>query len=145
MLRIYSSIIIGLLVFSGSTNADECKKNEHDQRTCLGLTVSEKAAFLGEMRQMLASIQGIMAGIGTRDRALIIQSARYSGNRMARETPASIKQKTPLSFKEIGGPTHMLFEEIVVRAVDDDMDMLAKLTGNLMKNCLACHAVFRVD
>ncbi|MCK5918930.1 MAG: hypothetical protein KAG34_10905, partial [Cocleimonas sp.] len=81
----------------------------------------------------------------TEDRALIIKSARYSGNRMARATPDSIKKKTPVSFEEIGGPTHMMFEELVIRAADEDMDMLAEFTGDLMKNCLACHAMFKVD
>ena len=116
-----------------------------DKRISLGLTAEEKAEFLTEMRQMLTSIQGIMTGIGTEDRALIIKSARYSGNRMARATPDSIKKKTPVSFEEIGGPTHMMFEELVIRAADEDMDMLAEFTGDLMKNCLACHAMFKVD
>jgi len=117
----------------------------YDPRFSLGLTPKEKAEFLAEMRQMLASIQGVMMGIGTDDRDLIIKSARYSGNRMARATPQSIKKKTPVSFEEIGGPTHMMFEELVIRAETDDMDMLAEATGELMQNCLACHAAFKVD
>ena len=122
--------------------ADDANK---DKRISLSLTASEKAVFLSEMRQMLASIQGIITGIGEGDRQLIITSARYSGNRMARETPDSIKQKTPQSFKDIGGPTHMMFEELVVRTETDDMDMLALLTGKLMQQCLACHAMFKAD
>lgn len=117
----------------------------HDKRISLGFTAEEKAEFLTEMRQMLTSIQGIMTGIGTNDRELIIKSAKYSGNRMARATPASIINKTPLSFKQIGGPTHMKFEELAIVAEDDDMETLAELTGELMKNCLACHATFKVD
>lgn len=120
-------------------------KPDHDVRTNLKFTPAEKAVFLSEMRQMLASIQGILAGIGEEDRALIIKSARYSGNRMARETPDSIKSKTPPSFKEIGGPTHMMFEELAVRAQEDDMDMVAAFTGELMQNCLSCHSMFRVN
>ena len=126
-------------------NSEEKAVDAHDKRISLGLTASEKLEFLSEMRQMLTSIQGIMTGIGANDRDLIIKSARYSGNRMARATPDSIKNKTPKSFKEIGGPTHMKFEELVVRAEDDDMATLAELTGDLMKNCLACHATFKVD
>ncbi|MEE9445309.1 MAG: acetolactate decarboxylase [Cocleimonas sp.] len=117
----------------------------YDNRISLGFTAKEKGEFLTEMRQMLTSIQGIMTGIGANNRELIIKSAKYSGNRMARATPDSIKNKTPLSFKKIGGPTHMKFEELAIRAEDDDMDALAELTGDLMKNCLACHATFKVD
>lgn len=116
-----------------------------DGRTDLKLTVAEKAEFLSEMRQMLASIQGIITGIGTEDRELIMQSARYSGNRMARNTPESIRQKLPQAFREIGGPTHMMFEELVIRAETDDMDMIAEFTGELMKQCLQCHAMFKAD
>ena len=94
---------------------------DSDNRISLGLTTGEQTEFLSEMRQMLASIQGIIAGIGANDRNHIIRSARYSGNRMARETPDSIKSKTPEAFKEIGGPTHMMFEELVIRAETDDM------------------------
>jgi hypothetical protein len=126
-------------------HAEEKPAEAADKRISLGLTATEKAEFLAEMRQMLTSIQGIMTGIGTNDRDLIIKSARYSGNRMARATPESVKKKTPPSFKAIGGPTHLKFEELVIRAEDDEMDTLAQLTGELMKNCLACHATFKVD
>lgn len=74
-----------------------------------------------------------------------MKAARYSGNRMARATPESVKKKTPAAFKEIGGPTHMMFEEMVVRAESDDMESLTVLTGEIMKNCLACHAMFKVN
>ena len=137
------TLLIG--VFSGISFADEKKVESLDKRTSLGLTPSEEAEFLSEMRQMLSSIQGILTGIGSNDRELIIKSARYSGNRMARATPESVKKKTPASFKQIGGPTHMMFEELVIRAEDDDMETLAALTGKLMENCLACHATFKVN
>ena len=120
------------------------KETNIDKRIDLGLTPIEKAAFLSEMRQMLASIQGVIEGIGENNPEKIMKSARYSGNRMARATPESVKKKTPAAFKEIGGPTHMMFEEMVVRAESDDMESLTVLTGEIMKNCLACHAMFKV-
>ncbi|MCK5895777.1 MAG: hypothetical protein KAG20_03165 [Cocleimonas sp.] len=124
----------------------ESKKIEPlDKRINLKLTASEKAAFLAEMRQMLNSIQGIISGIGSDDPEQIMKAARYSGNRMARETPESIKKKTPAAFKQLGGPTHMMFEELVIRAETDDMDSLAELTGELLKNCVACHALFKAS
>ena len=109
------------------------------------MTKSEKVALLSEMREMLISIQGIISGIGKEDREQIIKYARHSGNRMARETPASIKKKTPQSFKDIGGPTHMMFEELVIRAETDDMDTLVEFTGELMNQCVTCHAMFKTD
>jgi hypothetical protein len=64
---------------------------------------------------------------------------------MARATPESIRRKLPQSFKEIGGPTHMMFEELVVRAETDEMDTLAILTGKIMQQCMACHEIFTVQ
>ncbi len=116
-----------------------------DTRMSLGLTESESAVLRSEMREMLASIQGIITGIGAHDRDLIMRSARHSGNRMARNTPSSIREKLPQSFRDLGGPTHMSFEELVIRAETDDMDMLAEFTGELMQNCLACHAQFKAN
>jgi hypothetical protein len=141
--RLKTLFIVSLLLSSLSLAVAE--KGNTDQRISLGLTPAEKVEFLGEMRQMLASIQGIITGIGDENRELIIKSARYSGNRMARATPESVRKKLPQSFKDIGGPTHLMFEELVVRAETDDMDMLASFTGKLMQQCLACHAMFKVD
>jgi cytochrome c556 len=127
-----------------STNASNDTTNI-DKRINLGLTPTEKKAFLSEMQQMLKSIQGVISGIGGNNPEEIIKAARYSGNRMARATPESIKSKTPEAFKQIGGPTHMMFEELVVRAETDDMESLAELTGKLMQQCVSCHAMFKVS
>jgi len=115
-----------------------------DPRQNLQLTPSERAEFLSEMRNMLTSIQHILLGIGSSDRELIAEYARSSGNRMARATPTSVRAKLPQSFRDIGGPTHMMFEELAVHAETDEMEMLARQTGELMKQCMACHATFRV-
>jgi cytochrome c556 len=115
-----------------------------DVRYNLKLSPSEQAEFLAEMRNMLASVQHILLGIGTSDRALIAEYARRSGNRMARATPATVRAKTPPAFQALGGPTHLMFEELAIRAESDDMDMLARDTGQLMHQCMACHAAFRV-
>ena len=64
---------------------------------------------------------------------------------MARATPESLTKKLPQSFKEIGGPTHMMFEELAIRAETDDMDMLASFTSELMQQCLTCHSMFKTD
>ena len=135
--------ILIFLVFISFTHVQAVQKN--DQRINLRLTADEKVEFLSEMREMLSSIQGVITGIGNNDREQIIKAARYSGNRMARATPKSIRQKTPLSFKQIGGPTHMMFEELVIRAETDDMDTLATFTGDLMQQCIACHAAFKAS
>ncbi|MDC9714936.1 MAG: hypothetical protein PSN36_03825 [Gammaproteobacteria bacterium] len=147
----YILVSLLLLICSTSVNSKEIQIKNHDKRYNLGLNNEEKAIFLSEMRQMLTSVQQIMMGIGMNDKAMIIKAARYSGNRMARATPQSIKDKTPVSFEQIGGPTHMMFEELIINAEEidegdtEDMASLAEFTGILMKNCLACHVAFKAD
>jgi len=139
----YSILLYAIIAFFASAIAGDMDKR--DNRISLNLTVLEKNEFLSEMRQMLVSIQGIVSGIGEEDRELIIRYARSSGNRMARSTPKSIREKLPQRFKIIGGPTHMMFEELAIRAETDDMDMITRQTGKLMKQCVSCHAIFKTD
>ncbi len=120
-------------------------ESEPDSRISLGLTAQEKVQFLSEMRQMLVSVQGVVSGIAEENPQKIITAAKYSGNRMARQTPASVKRKTPAAFKELGGPVHMMFEELAIRAETDDMQTLTEFTGQLIQQCTACHAMFRAD
>ena len=138
-------VILITFLFASCLSQAAAENETIDKRISLGLSAAEKAEFLIEMRQMLASIQGILTGMGEDNRDLIADSARLSGNHMARATPDSVKQKLPQSFKEIGGPTHMMFEELAIRAETDDIDMLASFTGELMQQCLSCHAMFKAD
>lgn len=137
--------VVGLLLVASQATAQTVR--EPDGRHDLHLTPSEQAQFLSEMREMremLGSVQQIAEGLGTGDRALIAAAARRSGNRMARATPASVRAKLPKAFEELGGPTHLMFEELAIRAETDDMDQLASHLGQTMKQCMACHATFKV-
>lgn len=136
-------LLLPLVLACVSAHADS--SGAADTRVNLKLTPQERVEFLAEMRQMLGSIQGVMQGIGNADRERIAAAARQSGNRMARATPASVRAKLPQSFRDIGGPTHMMFEELAVRAETDEMDSLARDTANLINQCMACHATFRVQ
>jgi len=115
-----------------------------DHRIDLRLSRTEQAEFLAEMRVMLGSVQGVVQGIAESDRPAIARFARISGNRMARATPSAVRAKLPRSFEELGAPTHMMFEELAIRAETDDMDQLASHLGQTMKQCMACHATFKV-
>lgn len=140
--------LIGLLLTcaggAASAAPPDHAASSPDARARLALTPTERAEFLAEMRAMLGSIQHIMTGLGSGDRELIAEAARRSGNRMARATPPAVRAKLPPGFQALGAPTHLLFEELALRAETDDMDQLAALTGRLMQQCMACHAAYRV-
>jgi len=143
--QIIISVVIAVFSISISLNAfSKEPKQINDPRIGLKLTNSEKVEFLQEMRQMLRSIQGIVSGIGTENREQIVKSAKYSGNRMARATPEAVTKKLPQLFKSIGGPTHMMFEQLAVIAEDDDMETLTQYTGEIMNQCLRCHETFKI-
>ena len=116
-----------------------------DNRISLGLTPEEKAEFLTEMQQMLGSIQGVVQGLALDDREMVMKAAKYSGNRMARATPDSVRNKLPDEFKALGGPTHLMFEELVIRAETDPTEDLLLFTSKIMNNCMACHAKYKAD
>jgi len=116
-----------------------------DERLDLRFTPDERAVFLKDMRAMLGSVRDVLRGIGSGDRALIAEAARRSGNRMSRATPTAIRAKLPDAFRALGGPTHLAFEELAIRAQTDEMDSLARDTAELMNQCMACHAAFRVQ
>jgi hypothetical protein len=137
-------IFFCIVLMCTASLAGEHQTPSLDNRIDLGLTAEERTEFLTEMRVMLASIQGILQGIGENDRERIAEAARRSGNRMARATPETMRAKLPQAFRDLGGPTHMLFEELAVRAETDDMDSLASAAAVIMNQCLACHATFRV-
>lgn len=142
--RLVFLLLAGLLAFPAvHAEVEATSVSTFARRIDLRLTPEEQAQFLGEMRNMRGSIQDILLGLGASDRSKIIEAARRSGNRLARATPASVRTKMPQAFRDIGGHTHMMFEELAVRAETDDMEMLADETGQLVTQCLARHAAFR--
>jgi len=140
----YKQVVLCFFLLSVSFSAVSDEFPQVDNRIALKLTNIEKAEFLQEMRQMLKSIQGIVSGIGDENREKIIKSAKRSGNRMRRATPKSVTKKLPPLFQKLGGPTHMMFEELATVAEDDDMETLNKYTGKLMNQCLTCHETFKI-
>ena len=85
IVRLFALVLISTSLFAQPNDA------EPDNRISLGFNASEKAEFLSEMRQMLASIQAVTSGIAEEDIEKIVKAAKYSGNQMARNTPMSIK------------------------------------------------------
>ncbi|WP_308873163.1 hypothetical protein [Thiothrix subterranea] len=101
----YSAYLLaGLLCLSSALPTFAADTTAPDPRTSLGMTPAERAEFLSEMRKMLGSIQGILQGISNEDRKMIAEFATQSGNRMARATPDTLRNRLPQAFKDIGGP-----------------------------------------
>jgi hypothetical protein len=117
-----------------------------DNRVAIQLTPGEKDLVLAEMRAFLASVQQITHGVATRDLQLIATSARTVGRAAQQGVPGSLMGKLPLEFKQLGMNTHEKFDLLALDAeqLEDETHSLVQL-GELMQNCVACHATYRLE
>ena len=117
-----------------------------DQRQRLTLPPQARDKVLAEMRHMLESVNGILRGVAANDLVAVEKVARAAGTAMAVEMdPAMMRQLLP-AFRELGLQTHRAFDDLADRIKaggtrDDAIRGLAGVTGN----CVACHALYRLD
>ena len=77
---------------------------------------------------------------------LVSESARKSGKAAQGSGPKGLGKKFPPKFKQLGSATHMKFDALAMDADDlgDKEHTLSQLT-KLMKNCVECHAIYRIE
>ena len=117
-----------------------------DGRQALLLEPAERDLVLAEMRAFLASVQSIVQGVQEKDMDDVARAARHVGAAAQGEVPGSLIGKLPLSFKKLGFDTHRQFDQLALDAeqLGDPDHTLEQLAG-LMRNCVACHAAYRID
>lgn len=115
-----------------------------DNREIVPLTASETAIVLAQMRQMLASVQGVTDGLARGDTPAVIEAASQSGMAMMQGVPAQIRAKFPPPFRQMGMASHRAFDQIVSEAGSAKGPApLLKLLSESIQNCVACHASYR--
>ncbi len=117
-----------------------------DGRTQIVLTPGERDMILAEMRTFLESIQGITAALAQGDLAEAARIARTVGSAAQQGMPGTLIGKLPMEFKQLGFDTHSRFDQFAMDAeafgeVNHALEQLA----DLMRNCVACHATFRLE
>lgn len=127
-------------VLQGSTRPAE------DGRVAILLEAAERDLVLAEMRAFLESAQGIVSGAVRGDMQAVAEHARRVGAAAQGEVPAALVGKLPLGFKRLGFDTHARFDELALDAetLGDPEHTLEQL-GELMQNCVACHAAYRLE
>ncbi len=117
-----------------------------DGRQALQLEAAERDLVLGEMRLFLSSVQTMTEGLSKGDMAQVIKAARKVGVAAQQAVPGSLVGKLPLSFKQLGFDTHKKFDLLALDAesLGDTQHTLQQLS-ELMNNCVACHASYRMD
>lgn len=113
-----------------------------DGRIAVPLPLEARDAVLAEMRLMLNSVQGVLAGAAQSDTAAIQRAAAASGLVMAAD-PA-LEQVLPEGFLQYGMATHRAFDSLAANASAGPaaaIEGLAAITGT----CVTCHAAYRLE
>ena len=128
------------LILSGSVAPSS------DGRQALLLEPGERDLVLAEMRAFLEAIQSITAAVGKKDSAKVAVEARKVGAAAQQAVPGSLVGKLPLSFKKLGFDTHKKFDMLALDADElEDTEHSLQQLSELMQNCVACHAAYRID
>jgi cytochrome c556 len=128
---------------SGSAMDKPMPENVDDTRQIVPLNAAETAMVAAQMRQMLASVQGIADGLARNDMKAVAEAASSSGPSMMKGLPVQIRKKFPESFAQMGMATHKAFEQIAHEASMKDPGPVLEQLSAAMQNCLACHATYR--
>lgn len=116
-----------------------------DGRMTIHLNADERDAVLAEMRAFLTSVQLITQGAAENDMELVAEFARKSGKAAQAEMPATLHEKLPEKFRQLGFATHTKFDQLAMDALDleDSNHVLSQLSA-LMENCTSCHAIYSI-
>jgi mono/diheme cytochrome c family protein len=140
--------VVGAIVLGSCSNAPavEPHKSSVDTRQRVVLAHAQRDMMLTEMRVMLTSVSGIIQGLATGDLPAAEKAARTSGIGKAADVNPHIKALLPQSFLELAMHTHRGFDMLAdqIQAGSSQADILRGL-ATLTGNCVACHAVYRLD
>lgn len=140
ILLVLVSVMGYLFIIKGETIAAS------DGRTAIVLPEGERDIVLSEMRSFLEAIQGIISAVDKDDMAAVSQHAKGVGFAAQQGVPASLMKKLPMAFKKLGMTTHKAFDQLALDATDlGDKEQVIQQLGTLMQNCVACHALYRID
>lgn len=130
---------IGYRLVQGDVSPSE------DERIAVKLSKDERNLVLKEMRNFLISTQGVSEAITQNDLKLAAKLASEVGMQAEKNTPGSLLSKIPLGMKTLGFDTRQKFDQIASDALkfNDPLHSRNQL-DTLMKNCIACHASFKL-
>ncbi len=147
---------IGLIVLSASAAAiiavscaqEKDSMAKYDDRKVIELTPEQRSYFLSEMREMMFSLNGTLAGIGSEQRDVAVESARKSGAAYVQnigDVPADLNDRLPAEFRNFRAATHKNFDELaeLLESGKTEKELIGKLT-DMTGNCAVCHAMYRI-
>ncbi len=142
-LWLVTALTIGYFFYFGSTSLTV------DDRTAIHLTPQEKQLVLTEMRALLTSVNGILSGLGDKDYERAAKAADAVGMGLVaslENQEKTILLKLPVPFKKLGFGTHEKFDELATKIrKKQDIHTLLKEMDELTRNCVACHASYKIE
>ena len=138
-------VVIGMIVLvsvAGLAGAPQGEPST-DTRQRLTLPAAERNEILAEMRQMLASLRGILYGLAANDMPTIETAARASGMQESAFPP--LRKSLPEGFLKFRLQTHRGFDSLARKAREGGTreDIIKELAA-LTNNCVGCHGAYRV-
>jgi hypothetical protein len=142
-------VIIGLLLLILAAIGYKLVQGDvapsEDNRIAVNLSKDERNLVLNEMRNFLISTQGVSEAITNNDLQLAAKLASEAGMQAESNTPGSLLSKIPLAMKTLGFDTRKKFDEIALDALKlNDPKHSRNQLDQLMKNCIVCHASFKI-
>jgi hypothetical protein len=135
-----TAVVAAVFLFKGATAPSS------DGRTAIYLAPAERDFVLGEMRNMLISVQRITSALTENNRARASEAARAASNHDGHTPPVTLMAKLPMEFKRTGMAMHAGFGDLA--AAIDRGDSVPALYGRLsdqLQACVGCHETYRVD
>lgn len=120
-----------------------------DGRAEVLLAPAERDLILGEMRQLLKAVHGVVTGLAGQDqpadRQQIEQAARAAGVGMAADVNPAIMAKLPLPFKQMGMSIHRDMDALAdaVAQQETPQQILQRLSS-MTARCTTCHDMYRL-
>lgn len=121
-----------------------------DARAEVILAPAERDVILGEMRQLLKSVHGVVTGLSAEDdedgRKEAEQAARAAGMGMAADVNPSVMVKLPVPFKQMGMSVHRDFDALaeIIAGGAQDREVLSHLSS-ITSRCTTCHELYRLS
>jgi len=117
-----------------------------DGRIAILLEPGERDLVLAEMRAFLQSTQTILVSASQGELAPAVAAARQVGALAQQGVPTSLMGKLPLEFKTLGLDTHRRFDQLALNTDElGDPGQTVQELGELLANCVGCHAAYRID
>lgn len=140
VLWVIGAAIVGWIFVKGWTTPGT------DGRTEIVLAPAERDRILGEMRELLKAVHGVVTGLSDPAQGMkeAERAARAAGMNMAADVDPAIMMKLPLPFKQMGMSVHQDMDRLAdAIARKEEPAMLLNRVSSITARCTTCHDLYR--